>query len=70
MKKLILLSIIASLCYGCAVERPEYKGTTESGFDMICIENHIYYQDDSGYNGYLAIKLDDDGKPVKCEIGE
>jgi TRAP-type uncharacterized transport system substrate-binding protein len=31
---------------------------------ITCIENHVYYR----YSHSIAIKLDDDGKPIKCEI--
>lgn len=39
-------------------------------FEKICIEGHIYYEKTktfgyAGY-GYLSIKLDDNGKPMKC----
>lgn len=45
-------------------------GVAKSGsakFDIICLDGHSYYKRSAGYNGYLAIKLDDNGKPVKCK---
>jgi hypothetical protein len=35
-------------------------------YDKICIEGHVYYKRSMPYQGYLSIKLDDNGKPVKC----
>lgn len=34
---------------------------------MMCIENHFYYLYRFGDTASLAGRLDDNGKPVKCE---
>jgi len=38
------------------------------GFTTICLGGHEFYSksDTMSYRGFLANKLDDDGKPVKC----
>jgi hypothetical protein len=33
----------------------------------VCIKNHIYYFIPSPANNNYVIKLDDNGKPIKCE---
>ena len=48
---------------GCR-EYPIANSDSTYGIFIICIENHEYY---TGYNS-LAIRLDDNGKPVKCEV--
>ncbi len=36
-------------------------------YDKICIEGHVYYFfPGNGYGDSAVIKLDDNGKPVKC----
>ena len=67
MRKIIVLIIIILIfIIGCN----GYDKTDEDAsnkFDKICIDGHIYYQRKIGYAGYLAIKLNDNGIPVKCE---
>jgi hypothetical protein len=54
MKTIILLLFICSLI-GCG------------GYNKTCIGGHVYYEKNYMYAGYLAIKLNDNGKPVKCK---
>ena len=60
MKQIILL-ILCSLILSCN----GVDNTNEDlgyMFDKICIEGHIYYR----MGRQLAIKLDSNGKPIKC----
>ena len=60
MKQIIIL-ILCSLILSCN----EVDNTNEDlgyMFDKICIEGHIYYR----MGRQLAIKLDSNGKPIKC----
>lgn len=66
----ILLALLAIA--GCREnsEKPVTPSDRTGDFKKICIEGHIYYEKTvtfgyAGY-GYLSIKLDDNGKPVKC----
>lgn len=64
----ILLLITLLLCISCA----DYDsiGMIRSGdekFKIICLEGHSYYLKVDVYQGFLSIKLDDNGKPVKCK---
>lgn len=35
---------------------------------IICLEGHEYFYNDLPHSQALAIKLNDDGKPIKCEV--
>ena len=66
MRYLIMFALLFSI--GCA----DYNniGQAESGtekFHIICLEGHSYYQRAVGYIGYFALKVDDNGKPIKCK---
>lgn len=68
MKKFIL--IIFVLLVGCS---QDYSAKGSVGFSQaagvkkICIEGHVYYYTKGGYQGGIAPKLHNDGRPVKCE---
>jgi len=59
MKYIIILLCLGM--FGCNGNRLNIDKS--SIFNTICLDNHVYY--DSGYR--LAIKLNDDGKPIKCK---
>lgn len=42
-------------------------GTNPDDYENICIEGHVYHTVNFGQKMALAIKLDDEGRPVKCE---
>jgi len=65
MKKYLMLWFVILFLVKCGdIETKTKKQRDLSDiFDKVCIENHIYY---FAGNGYLAIKLDDNGKPIKC----
>lgn len=59
----ILLALLAIQCSeGDGIE------DKTSSYEEICIKGHTYYEQDSWFwrKGMLSIKLDDNGKPVKC----
>jgi hypothetical protein len=41
-------------------------GKKSKDFEIVCINGHEYYRASFGSKGYLAIKLDYDGKPCNC----
>lgn len=49
-----------------------FKGMQEGrggdDYEHICIHGHSYWVATFGMKGMLAIHVDDDGKPVKCEV--
>lgn len=42
-------------------------GKKAEDYTTICLGGHTYYRASYFAKGYLAIDLDDDGKPVSCE---
>ena len=53
-----------------SVYRYTTLGNKNSDFKKICIEEHIYYKASFVSKGFMAIKLDTDGKPIKCVKNE
>ncbi len=43
-----------------------YTGTNPSHYKHICLEGHTYHVANFMSKIATAIKLDDDGKPIKC----
>ncbi len=43
-------------------------GTDPDDYEDICIEGHVYHTVNFGAKMAVAIKLDDNGRPVKCEV--
>jgi hypothetical protein len=69
MKKLLLLCV-ALACVSCgkdgrSIDRVKPADDFSGSVNSICIEGHVYYLW-RPTNG-LAPKLDDEGKPVKCD---
>ncbi len=80
MKKYIVLCLILILSSCSESERvtvvKQKRKTTDkilkdvagnSNFNKICLEGHTYWYRSSGHATAFAIKLDDDGKPIKCK---
>ena len=44
------------------------KGKKSSDYKHICIEGHIYHSVNFGNKMAIAIKLDDEGKPISCKF--
>lgn len=69
MKRILL--IIFVLLIGCGKDY-SHKGSvgfsSSPSTSKICLEGHVYYFVDAAYMGGLAPKLNDEGKPVKCEV--
>ncbi len=72
-----VLFIILGLTFAMASFDAESTGDVERmvkasngwKFDVLCIEGHEYYKRTvGGYKGIGMIRLDDEGKPVKCGI--
>ena len=58
----LTLSLIVSCTNG------KRDNINKSGdFDTICVDNHVYYEYESPYKYALSVKLNDDGKPIKCK---
>jgi hypothetical protein len=59
--KILLIAITTFLLAGCTKNE---DGMSFCNYEKICVEGHIYFH---GYKR-LAIKLDDEGKPIKCSM--
>ena len=60
--------LIISLMYNLSSNVSDQTDKDSSNkFDLICIKNHQYYIRSAYQVGYLAIRLDDNGNPIKCE---
>ncbi len=35
-------------------------------FYTLCLDGQVYWYSNNTHEGYLSIKLDDNGKPIKC----
>ncbi len=44
-------------------------GKVDSDYSTVCIGGHEYNRGSFASKGFLAIKLTDDGKPIKCIVG-
>jgi len=65
MKKLTVLFV--GLCFfGCARK----TSAPSFGIEKKCLEGHIYFIVTYYGHGKLALKVDDNGKPIKCRAGE
>ncbi len=62
MKYVLFLLVLITM--GCArdISRKDHSPY----YGIICIDKHEYYKQRSGYAG-LAIRLNSDGKPIKCK---
>jgi hypothetical protein len=59
--KILLIVTTTFLLAGCTKNE---DSITLHHYEKICVEGHVYFH---GYNR-LAIKLDDEGKPIKCSM--
>ena len=65
----VVLSLICSLVF-TSCSKVDYAGVkirvvdseTIIGYEQVCIDGHVYYSSSKR----LAIKLNDDGTPIKC----
>jgi hypothetical protein len=63
MKKILFICMLFSCSYDINVDYGQK-------FETICINGHEYYIRSVGHKGYMAIKLTDNGYPVKCSPGK
>ena len=64
--EIIVLLCLIIFIIGCDNDNIK-RITPKNKFDIVCINGHEYYFNKCyGYTA-LAIKLDDNGKPIKCE---
>ena len=63
---LVLLATAGCENNECREESKRPMNDRTSSYEEVCIGGHVYYQRSRGHQGYLSIKLDDNGKPVKC----
>lgn len=68
----VLLSIILIVVIACiTVSVKAYNsGSKSSNYKPICIKGHLYYRSNFMAKMGIAIALNDDGTPVKCECLE
>lgn len=65
----IILALLATAGCGnneCREESKRPKNDHTHKYDEVCIGGHIYYEGRTGSVWALSIKLDDNGRPVKC----
>ena len=60
-----ILAVAASIAYYTWT-----LGSDEDDYHIVCIGGHEYYRANFAYKGFLGIKLNDDGKPIKCKSNE
>jgi len=65
MKKIIFL-LTCIFLISCGEQRNWKDTDTITPMRKVCVEGHVYYKNMAPYNGGIAIKLDDEGKPIKC----
>ena len=65
MNKIILLIILTLSVIGCISTNPP-TAKQLLNIEKVCIEGHIYFKGNAVYEGYFGLKVDDDGKPIKC----
>jgi len=66
----ILIALFTVLVFTFAVyifTKSWNLGKTESDFAILCLNNHEYFRASFGTKGFLAINLDDNGKPIMCK---
>lgn len=44
------------------------NGKNSEDYEIVCIHGHSYWVANFAYKGMLAIRLNDDGTPVKCTV--
>lgn len=61
--------VLTLFLVSCGSERYEQTEPRDlsNKYVVICIDGHQYYQRRAGHKGMTAIKLDSEGKPVKCK---
>jgi len=62
----IVIGIIFIILAGVSI-RGCKMGTDPTDYESICIEGHVYHTVNFGQKMAVAIKLDDDGRPIKCQ---
>jgi len=67
LRRFILIMILVLLA-GCDCKRDISGKDRSSRYNIVCIDGHVYYERYTGYEGFLAIKLDAEGKPLACDV--
>ena len=61
----VVFAVIAGIAYYTWT-----LGSDEDDYHIVCISGHEYYRANFAYKMAVSIKLNDDGKPVKCKSNE
>ena len=64
--RLLFMLVLVAMCNSCTMGKDRTNKDSSKYFDIICIGGHQYYQRWAGDRGYLAIRLTDNGKPIRC----
>lgn len=64
-KKIALFILSMTLLFSC--NRYSDNENLSDKFAEICIKDHVYYIRSVGYKGFMSPRLQDDGRPVKCD---
>ena len=63
----VILGFILMSSYKCKGNSNENAiENSDISVERRCIENHSYYYHNVMYKGGLTLRVDDDGKPIKC----
>jgi len=44
------------------------SGDSDGDYKKVCIQGHTYYRSNFGNKMGLSIALNDEGRPIKCEV--
>jgi len=63
----LIIALVLVISIGISYKGMQ-EGRTGDDYTEICIHGHSYWTATFGMKGMTTIRLDDDGKPVKCEV--
>lgn len=66
-KIMIVVAVLAVIFAGWMGYTVWTLGDADDDYDIVCLGGHEYYRANFAAKGLLGIKLDDNGKPWKCE---
>jgi hypothetical protein len=61
------VAVIVLIFAGWMIHKTWTLGDAENDYEIVCLGGHEYYRANFAAKGFLGIKLDDNGKPCKCE---
>lgn len=65
LRVVMLISLIVFVV--SSASRMWVSGSSEDDYRIVCIGGHEYYRTNFFYKTTLAIRMDDNGKPIQCK---